>query len=156
MEQNNGEIFTQGLRATSALEKLSVWQNGSAVFFIHAPDRMSSVSIVIGTTVTEAAFDTEKRCWRVYCQPLLFATPGTFCYTIKAIDEYGNSAVLGKGTLVVVESPVAEGGDDSGGILPSEAYAFNPLTKQYHRLTAEQDPETGEIVVSVEQTGVTK
>lgn len=155
MEQNNGEIFTQGLRATSALEKLSVWQNGSAVFFIHAPDGMASVSIVIGTTVTEAAYDTTKRCWRVYCQPLLFATPGSFCYTIKAIDEYGNSAVLGKGTLVVVESPVAEG-DDGGSILPSEAYAFNPLTKQYHRLTAEQDPETGEIVVSVEQTGVTK
>ena len=154
MDQNNGEIFTQGRRATSSLEKLSVWQNGSAQFFVHAPDGVSSVKFLLGTDVIEAEYDTEKKCWRVYCQPLYFATAGSFCYTITALDEYGNTAVLGKGTLVVVESPVAEATSGGGSILPADAYAYNPQTKLYHKLVAEQEPETGVITVSVEQTGV--
>ena len=70
MEQNNGEIFTQGRRSTIPLEKLQVWQNGSAQFFIHAPDGAQSISFIIGTEVIEATFDVPKKCWRAYCQPL--------------------------------------------------------------------------------------
>lgn len=150
MEQNNGEIFTNGRRATSALEKLQVWQNSSAVFFVHAPDGVSSVQFVVGNEPVEAKYEPGRRCWRVYVQPLHFARPGSFCYTVRAVDEYGNNTVLGRGTLVVVESPVAEA---TGSILPANAYAYNPLTQKYHKLLATQDPETGIIVVAVNQTG---
>ena len=150
MEQNNGEIFTNGRRATSALEKLQVWQNSSAVFFVHAPDGVSSVQFVVGTEPVDAKYEPGRWCWRVYVQPLHFAQPGSFCYTVRAVDEYGNNTVLGRGTLVVVESPVAEA---TGSILPANAYAYNPLTQKYHKLLATQDPETGIIVVAVNQTG---
>ncbi len=150
MEQNNGEIFTNGRRATDELERLQVWQNSSAVFFVHAPDGVASVQFLVGADPVEARYEPGRRCWRVYVQPLLLARAGSFRYTVRAVDEYGNGTVLGRGTLAVAESTVAEG---SAGILPANAYAYNPLTQKFHRLVATQDPETGEIVVAVNQTG---
>lgn len=154
MEQNNGEIFTQGRRSTVPLEKLQVWQNGSAVFFVHAHDGVQRLDFIIGTEVIEATFDVPKKCWRVYVQPLHLATAGEFCYTIRAVDEYGNQTVLGSGKLEIVESQIAEPGGGGGQpILPAGASAYNPQTGKYHKLLATQDPETGVIVVSVNQTG---
>lgn len=148
MEQNNGEIFTNGRRATSALEKLQVWQNSSAVFFVHAPDGVSSVRFVVGNEPVEAKYEPGKRCWRVYVQPLHFARPGSFCYTVRAVDEYGNNTVLGRGTLVVVESPVAEA---TGSILPANAYAY--LGSQLEHDGEDRRAETGHRGFGLEPDG---
>lgn len=159
MEQNNGEIFTNGRRSTLDLTPLKVWQNGSAVFFIHAPDSIQSLALHIGDEPIAAKYDPAKRAWRVYVQPLYLTVAGDKCYTVIAVDEYGNSSVLGSGTLTVKAAPVSvpagTGGGTSGGgqtILPANAVAYNPQTGLYHRLVAVQD-EAGVITVAVEQEG---
>ena len=156
MEQNNGEIFTRGHRSTLPLEKLQVWQNSSAQFFIHAPDSMQSVRFVIGTDSIEATYDVAKKCWRAYVQPLFTTVAGSFCYTIRAVDEFGNQNILGSGTLEIVEAPVSEPTGGGQAILPDGASAYNPQTGKYHKLLATQDPETGVIVVAVSQVGEDK
>ena len=157
MEQNNGEIFTQGRRATFGLEKLSVWQGGSAQFFIHAPSGVSSVQLVVGPNAVDAEYDTEKRCWRVYCRPSLFAAAANYAYVVKALDEYGNTAILGKGTLVVkslLSSASSDDGGDGGSDYKGDCYVRNPATGLWHRVTA--TVEDGEVVLSYEKEGVAR
>lgn len=155
MEQNNGDIFTQRRRSTDPLEKLQVWQNSSAVFFVHADSGLQSVAFVIGTDRIEAEYYPSRKCWRVYVQPLYLAVAGSFCYTIRAVDECGYPCLLGSGTIEVKEAPASEPTGGGQPILPTGACAYNPQTGKYHRLVAVQDPETGVIVVSVNQTGET-
>ena len=156
MELNNGEIFTRGHRSTSPLEKLNVWQNSSAVFFIHAPFGVNSLQFVLGGDAIDASYDVKKNCWRVYINPIYLSAHGEFCYTIQAVDEFGNQNILGSGTLAVKEAPVKEETGGGQAILPAGASAYNPQTGKYHTLLATQDPETGVIVVTVNQIGEDK
>ena len=104
MEQNNGDIFTNGKRSTSPLEKLNVWKDSSATFFIHAPDNLRGVSFAFGpnNVTATAKYEPNRRIWRAYLSPDKLATAGSYDYAVNATDEYGNTCILGKGTLVVL------------------------------------------------------
>ena len=162
MEQNNGEIFTQGRRATSDLEKLSVWQGGSAQFFIHAPSGVSSVQLVIGSNAVDAEYDTEKRCWRVYCRPSLFAYAASYAYVVMALDEYGNTTILGKGTLVVKSLLSSVGSDDGVGYLSAVLGTFDyDSTKSQFTLSTDKlkykdtgtETHSGDCLLKVDKDG---
>ena len=156
MDQNNGEIFTQGRRATADLEKLSVWQGSSAQFFVHAPSGVSSLQFVVGANAIDAEYDVAKKCWRVYCHPNNLATAGEYRYAVKALDEYGNTTILGEGDLIV-KSALSSGRQDGGSGAGStgskdDCYIRNPDTGLWHKVTA--TVEDGEIVLQYDKEGV--
>lgn len=93
--------------------------------------------------------------YRIYCSPWCFQDASeNLNYHVMSVDTRGNSRWLGSGQLRVRLNP-SEGTAIEPEIIPSDAYAYNPVTKLYHKLVAEVD-ESGTVTIAAEQEGVVR
>lgn len=97
----------------------------------------------------------ENGTYTFYCSPWCFQVASErLNYHIMATDIRDNPRWLGSGQLRVRTNP-ANGTPVEPEIIPADAYAYNPITKLYHKLVAEVD-ESGTVTIAVEQEGVVR
>lgn len=157
-------------RLNAPLATCYVGRLSSAVFIVEGdiPDDIESMAIEVGrtpdtsTTPATARANFSAACtkqddgtWRCYLSPFHFPDLAEdLAYHVMGADESNNPRWLGTGVLAVRANP-ANGSPVAPAVLPKDAYAYNPTTGLYHKLTATVD-EYGEISIAVEQTGVQK
>ena len=142
----------------------------SAVFVIggDVPDDIESMNVEIGRTPDETTTPPTARknysaackkqtdgTWRCYLSPFHFPDLSEALeYHVIGVDANQNARWLGTGVLVVRDSP-ANGSSETPSVLPKDAYAYNPTTGRYHKITASVD-EYGTISLDVDPEGVEK
>ncbi len=155
-------------RLNAPLETCFVGKLSSAVFRIggDVPDDIDDISVQIGRTADPNTHDPRKNftaaatrqpdgSFRCYLSPFHFPdVSDALKYHVLGTDADANPRWLGSGALVVRDCP-ANGSAVTPDVIPDDAYAYNPVTKLYHKLVAEVD-EDGVITVAVEQKGVAK
>ncbi len=92
--------------------------------------------------------------FRAYLSPFYFPdVSDDLRYHVIGMDANGNPRWLGTGDLRVLENP-ANGAAVAPEVIPQDAYAYNPTTGLYHKLTAVI--LDGEITIDVAQEGVAR
>lgn len=153
-------------RLNAPLATCHVGKLSSAVFVVEGdiPDDIDTMNIEVERTpdpttheprpnFTCACAEQEDGTWRCYLSPFVFPDlSDALCYHVVGQDNNSNPRWLGTGALVVKENP-ANGSPIVPPVIPHDAYAYNPTTGLYHKMTAAVD-EYGNIHIEVEQEGV--
>jgi len=155
-------------RLNTPLATCHVGRLSSAVFVVEGdvPDDIDTMNIEVERTpdtsttpptpranFAAACHRQEDGTWRCYLSPFHFPDlSDALKYHVVGTDESDNPRWLGTGALVVRKNP-ASGSTVVTSVVPKDAYAYNPVTGLYHKITATVD-EYGQISIAVESEGV--